>query len=95
MFGGFPRGCLSLCCLQASSAAAEQRLCDEGTRRVSDSGRHFSGYSFVAVDKRVTRHQGETMAIRSGKQTSKQEKHLRDDNRRLTAKTSRPSHFSM
>ena len=48
----------------ASSAAAEQIVSDEGTpvlpTGVSDTGRHFSGYSFVAVDKRVTRHQGET-----------------------------------
>jgi len=48
----------------ASSAAAEQIVSDEGIPSVflgmSDLGRHFSGYSFVAVDKRVTRHQGET-----------------------------------
>jgi len=56
----FREDCLSLCFLQASSAAAEPGVSDEGTRRVSDSGRHFSGYSFVAVDKRVTRHKGET-----------------------------------
>jgi len=47
----------------ASSAAAEQIVSDEGIPSVflgmSDTGRHFSGYSFVAVDKRVTRHQGE------------------------------------
>ncbi len=30
MFGGFPRECLSLCCLQASSAAAEHLVSDEG-----------------------------------------------------------------
>ena len=38
-----------------SSAAAEQHVSDEGTLgvfpRVSDAGRHFSGYSFFAVDK--------------------------------------------
>jgi hypothetical protein len=60
----FREDCLSLCLLQASSAAAEQRIRDEGTRRVSDSGRHFSAYSFVAVDKRVTRQKAETMAFR-------------------------------
>jgi hypothetical protein len=52
----------------ASSAAAEQIVSDEGTpvffAGVGDLGRHFSGYSFVAVDKRVTRHQGETETIR-------------------------------
>ena len=78
MFGGFPRGCLSLCCLQASSAAAEQCVSDEGTPGafpgVSDSGRHFSGYSFVAVDKRVTRPQAETMDISPRRQLRKQEK---------------------
>jgi len=64
MRGAFREDCLSLCCLQASSAAAEQIVSDEGIPSVflgmSDLGRHFSGYSFVAVDKRVTRHQGET-----------------------------------
>ncbi len=60
----FREDCLSPCCLWASSAAAERSVSDEGTPSVllgvSDSGRHFSGYSFVAVDKRVTRHKGET-----------------------------------
>jgi len=55
----FREDCLSPCCLWASSAAAEHSVSDEGTRRVSDSGRHFSGYSFVAVDKRVTRQQAD------------------------------------
>jgi len=68
MRGVVREDCLSLCRLQASSAAAEQIVSDEGTpvfpTGVSDTGRHFSGYSFVAVDKRVTRHQGETESIR-------------------------------
>ena len=71
MRGVFREDCLSLCYLQASSAAAEQIVSDEGTpvlpTGVSDLGRHFSGYSFVAVDKRVTRHQGETESIRPEK----------------------------
>ena len=72
--GIFCEDCLSLCFLQASSAAAEQSIRDEGTRRVSELGRHFSGYSFVAVDKRVTRQQAEIMPGRSGKQSRKPKK---------------------
>ena len=60
MFGAFREDCLSLCLLQASSAAAEHSVSDEGTRSVSDLGRHFSAYSFFAVEKRVGRHKGET-----------------------------------
>jgi hypothetical protein len=41
---------------------------------VSDPGRHFSGYSFVVVDKRVTRQQGETMGSITGKQFRKHNK---------------------
>ena len=78
MFGSFPRGCLSLCFLQASSAAAEQRVSDEGTPGafpgVSDSGRHSFGYFSFAVERKVTRQKAETMVFRSGKQTSKQDK---------------------
>jgi hypothetical protein len=33
---------------------------DEGTRSVSESGRHSFGYFSVAEDRKVTRHQGET-----------------------------------
>ena len=64
----------------ASSAAAEQIASDEGTpvfsTGVSDTGRHFSGYSFVAVDKRVTRHQGETKVSdqKNNKKSKKAEK---------------------
>jgi len=52
MFGGFPRGCLSLCFLQASSAAAEQRVSDEGTPVLFRGERLWRHFLWVfAVDK--------------------------------------------
>ena len=68
--GVFREDCLSPCCLWASSAAAEPGVSDEGTRRVSDLGRHSFGYFSFAVERKVTRHQAEIMAIRTGKPTS-------------------------
>ncbi len=55
----FREDCLSLCFLQASSAAAEPGVSDEGTPSVllgvSDLGRHSFGYFSFAVERKVIR----------------------------------------
>jgi len=33
--------------------------------RACDSGRHFLGYFFVAADKEVTRHKGESTKLKN------------------------------
>jgi hypothetical protein len=55
--GVFREDCLSLCCLQASPAAAEPIMNDEGTRSVSESG-CVSLVTFFAHTKKVTRPSG-------------------------------------
>jgi hypothetical protein len=52
--GVFREDCLSLCSLQASSAAASHIMSDEGTRSVSETGR-VSLVTFFARTKKVTR----------------------------------------
>ncbi len=71
MFGGFPRGCLSLCFLQASSAAAEQRIRDEGTRKGERYGAAFFWLLFCCCRQKSNSAESRNHGFKDRKATQK------------------------